>query len=106
MQIPIAQELDPFAALRWGNLLDDVNEAHNKMDAHLEYSDEWHHEFEVRMLTHKKMATIMYHTLNELKELTAIQQARITELEVQIEELQHYQQMPVISDKSLSIAKI
>jgi hypothetical protein len=106
MQIPIEQELDPFAALRWENLLDDVGEAHNRMDTHLERSDEWLLDFEARMLAHGKMATIMYHRLTELKELTGIQQDRITELELQIGKLQHCKQMPVISfDTLLTPAK-
>jgi hypothetical protein len=87
-----------------------VSDAHNKMDMHIEQSDEWLHEFDARMLAHGKLATIMYHTLNELKELTAIQQARIAKLELQIVELQDYKQIPVISSDSTStspsIAKI
>jgi type II secretory pathway component PulJ len=81
MQIPIEQELEPFEALRWANLLDDVNDAHNTLEAHLELSDEWLHDFEAHMGTHAKLAMSMYHTVNDLKQTVETQQKQIEDLQ-------------------------
>jgi hypothetical protein len=51
------------------------------MDFHIEQTDEWLHEFDARMLAHGKMATIMYHTIKDLKQIIKTQQKQIEELQ-------------------------
>ena len=63
------------------NILDDVNNAHTRIDEHLEQSDEWLSDFEQRTLTHAKLAMGMYHTVMELKGIVSEQQRQIEELQ-------------------------
>ena len=63
------------------NILDDVNNAHTRIDEHLEQSDEWLSDFEHRTLTHAKLAMEMYHTVIELKQTVEHQQKQIEELQ-------------------------
>jgi type II secretory pathway component PulJ len=102
MQIPIEQELDPFVALRWENILDDINDAHNKLETHLELSDEWLHDFEGRMGTHAKLAMSMYHTIIDLKQTVETQQKQIEELQAAI----GFSNTPIIISLDQTSAKI
>jgi len=63
------------------NILDDVNNAHTRIDEHLEQSDEWLQEFDARMQTHGKLAMEMYHTVMDLKHIVNEQQRQIEELQ-------------------------
>ena len=63
------------------NILDDVGNAHTRIDEHLESSDEWLRDFEARMNTHANLATEMYHTVMELKHIVSEQQRQIEELQ-------------------------
>ena len=63
------------------NILDDVNEAHTRIDEHLQQSDELRRDFEQRTLTHTTLAMEMYHTIMELKNIVSEQQRQIEELQ-------------------------
>ena len=63
------------------NILDDVNEAHTRIDEHLQQSDELRRDFEQRTITHTKLATEMYHTVAELRDIVEHQQRQIEELQ-------------------------
>jgi nucleosome binding factor SPN SPT16 subunit len=94
---------DPFEALRWENLLDDLNDAHNKLDAHLELSDEWLHDFEGRMRIHVKVSMLMYHTINDLKQTIKTQQMQIEDLQTVIRQWKY---RPIITSLDQTSAKI
>jgi len=79
---------DPLQALRWENLLDDVGNAHNRLDTHLEKSDEWLLDFNTRMQTHSRVAEWMFTTIIELKRTVAAQAVIIEKLQAQLEVLQ------------------
>ena len=63
------------------NILDDINNAHTRIDEHQEQSDAWLQDFEDRMITHSKLAMEMYHTVIELKGIVSEQQRQIEELQ-------------------------
>jgi len=87
-QLEQMENEDPFQALRWENLLDDVSNAHSRLDTHLEDSDEWLLEFTARAQTHAKVAEWMYSTIVELKQIVGMQTVIITALQEQLEALQ------------------
>ena len=63
------------------NILDDIGNAHTRIDDHLEQSDEWLQDFQQRSSTHTKLAMEMYHTIMELKHIVSEQQRQIEELQ-------------------------
>ena len=63
------------------NVLDDIGNAHTRIDEHLEQSDEWLRDFAARMTTHGKLAGELYHTVTELKDIVEHQQRQIEELQ-------------------------
>ena len=71
----------PIEALWKENILDDVNNAHTRIDEHMEQSDAWLRDFDARMATHGKLAMEMYHTVIELKQIVNEQQRQIKELQ-------------------------
>ena len=71
------EAVDTLRNLWRENILDDVNNAHTRIDEHLEQSDEWLSDFEQRTLTHAKLAMEMYHTVMDLKHTVNEQQIDI-----------------------------
>ena len=63
------------------NILDDINNAHTRIDEHQEQSDTWLRDFEDRMITHSKLAMEMHHTVTDLKHIVNEQQKQIEELQ-------------------------
>jgi len=76
MQAQIEYE-DPMITLMWENLLDDVNNAHNRMDDHEEHWDAWQHEFDVNM---NQVSTWVFSVINDLRYTIEKQQRQIDEL--------------------------
>jgi hypothetical protein len=72
---------NPFDAQWRENLLDDLSNAHTRIDDHQEQSDEWLHDFEARMQTNGNLAKEMYHTVVDLKSIVEQQQQQIEELQ-------------------------
>ena len=68
---------DPMITLRWENILDDVNNAHDRLDSHLEQTDEWLHDFDARMGSHAVIASRMYDTICELQQTVKELRAQI-----------------------------
>ena len=71
------------------NILDDVNNAHTRIDEHQEQSDAWLHDFAAGMQVHAKMAMQMYHTVMELKQIVSEQQRQIEELQAIVHYCHH-----------------
>ena len=68
---------DPMMSLIWENMLEDMNNAHDRMDSHLEESDEWLHDFEARMEYHARIAGWMYETIIDFQQTVKELRAQI-----------------------------
>lgn len=69
---------DPLQVLRWANLLDDVNNAHTRIDSHEEHWDEWQQEFDASILQVKAW---VFGVLSGLINTVEDQQKQIEELQ-------------------------
>jgi len=68
---------DPMMSLIWENLLEDLSNAHDRLDTHEEHWDIWQHEFDVGM---NRVSTWLFSTINDLRHTIEKQQNQIDEL--------------------------
>jgi len=68
---------DPMMSLIWENLLEDLNNAHDRLDSHEEHWGIWQHDFDVRM---NQVSTWLFSTINDLRHTIEKQQRQIDEL--------------------------
>jgi hypothetical protein len=68
---------DPMKSLIWENLIDDLNNAHYRIDTHEEHWDIWQHNFEVNT---NQLSTWIFSTINDLRHTIEKQQNQIDEL--------------------------
>ena len=68
---------DPMITLIWENLLEDISNAHFRLDSHEEHWDTWQHDFDVSA---NQLSTWVFNTINDLRHTIEKQQNQIDEL--------------------------
>ena len=69
-----------MALLVWENLLEDLDNAHGRMDTHEEHWDTWQHDFEVSRKQVSTWISSIFSSINDLRHTIEKQQRQIDEL--------------------------
>ena len=71
---------DPMITLIWENLLEDLSNAHSRIDTHEEHWDTWQHDFEVSRKQVSTWISSIFSNINDLRHTIEKQQNQIDEL--------------------------